>query len=67
MRRLRRALALYFDSGFTWRRCWELAKPTPRYRIVAHDNFLYIEPRPGYQPSRDLTTPPPQVGSGVSR
>jgi len=47
MRRLRRALALYFDSGFTWRRCWELAKTTPRYRTVARDGYLYIEPRIG--------------------
>ena len=45
MRRLHRALALYLGSGFTWRRCWDLAKPTPRYRVVTRDGFLFIEPR----------------------
>lgn len=45
MRRLRRALALYFETRFTWRRCWELAKPEPHYQIVARDGFLYVEPR----------------------
>jgi hypothetical protein len=43
--RLYRALALYFDSAFTWRRCWDLARPAPRYQGVARDGFLYIEPR----------------------
>ena len=45
MRRLRRALTLYFDTRFTWRRCWELAARHPRYQVVARDGFLYVEPR----------------------
>lgn len=45
MRRLCRALRLFSRSAFTWARCWELAKDQPRYRIVARDSFLYIEPR----------------------
>jgi len=46
MRRLARALRLYFGSRLTWRTCWRHAKHAPRFRVVARDGFRYVEPEP---------------------
>lgn len=47
MRRPFRALGLFFGSCLTWATCWRIAKGGPRYRTVARDGFLFVEPRIG--------------------
>lgn len=45
MRRLARALRLYFRTRLTWRTSWRLARTGRRYEVVERDGFLYVEPR----------------------
>ncbi len=45
MRRLTRALRLFFGTRLTWRTSWRLARSTRHYSIVERDGFLYVEPR----------------------
>ena len=44
MRRVFRALRLFFGSRLTWRSCRRLAGDQ-HFRVVARDGFLYIEPK----------------------
>ena len=45
MRRVVRALRLFFGTRLTWTTSWRLARTGRRYQVVERDGFLYVEPR----------------------